>query len=302
MASRKHRRAHLRSLRTVLLDAANEVVHPRNERFVEERKTTQETFTQVELQEDLQRFVSQFLEYLVQAAESITKKQDFSLQFISAHHLLRLASSMLDIAGGPYPEVNFLDMMAFVRLNKEVVEEYWIPKIYGETGSENLLAAFNEAERALDEIASDLLTPDQRGIFDGLIKSWRKKNPELKRVEWARITDFSKKAGQIASDRSEEARGLLAGVKAAVASADQAILLANRLVFLGQRMPFLLRLQARIAVQEIVSDSMMRLRRKEVREKAQQLLQNATKTIIAVGAACIVFFFIGSRLSKHQKR
>ena len=51
-----------------------------------------------------------------------------------------------------------------------------------------------------------------------------------------------------------EASGLLAGVKQAVQSADQARLLAERALFAAQRLPFLLRMQIRVATQQVMAD------------------------------------------------
>ncbi|HVJ21712.1 MAG TPA: hypothetical protein VM686_40185, partial [Polyangiaceae bacterium] len=54
------------------------------------------------------------------------------------------------------------------------------------------------------------------------------------------------------------ASGLLGSVKAATQAADQALLLSDRAMFLATRMPFLVRLQARLGAQEIVADSLDR--------------------------------------------
>jgi hypothetical protein len=73
-----------------------------------------------------------------------------------------------------------------------------------------------------------------------------------------RFTDFSARAGEVAAERVRHARGLLGSVKGATQAADQALLLAERGLFLAQRMPFLLRLQARLGVQETISDTLFR--------------------------------------------
>ncbi len=214
--------------------------------------------SQAELQEDLQRFSSQFTDRITQAAETWKTSSDPLLQRTVMKHLLRCVSSALEIATGPYPEVNLLDMAVFVRLNREVLEEYWVPKVYGARG-EPLLEAFRKSERDLSRVADKVSTPAQQERLQALIRAWRRENPDQVYVEWVRLSDFSKKAGRVEAERSESTSGMLSSVKAAVSSADQGLLLANRALFLGQRLPFLLRLQARLGSQEILADSLRQL-------------------------------------------
>lgn len=228
--------------------------------------------SQAELQEDLQRFTSQLIERISQAAEPLVQSGPRSTRESALKRLLRYASSALDIASGPYPEVNLLDMLVFVRLNRQALEEYWMPEVYGPP-AKGLLTAFRLSERAMIKTASKVLSLAQQGELNRLAEEWRKENPGQHYVEWVRLTDFSRKAGQLESVRAEKASGLLSSVKRAVGSADQALLLANRAMYLGQRMPFLLRMQARIGAQELLSDSMGQL------EQAGKLAQGVNPLV-----------------------
>lgn len=212
------------------------------------------TMTQVMLQEDLQRLTSNFIESLASSMQTLIKDKSPEVRQAAMRQLLRYASSILDIASAPYPEVNLLDMAVFLRLNREVLQDYWIPTHYGANGYE-ILEVFREAERKVQEILSEVSTPAQQARLTALIDKWRAENPDQTHVEWVRLYDFTKKIGNIEAQRSEEVGGLMASVKGAVVSADQIVLMGNRAMFLGQRIPFLLRLQARIGAQEIVSDT-----------------------------------------------
>lgn len=214
--------------------------------------------SEIELQEELQRFTTQFLERMSQATIQIYDSNDPRVRSLAAHQSLRYASSALDIATGPRPELNLLDMMTFIRLSRGTVKDYWIPKFYGAKGKD-LLTAFDDAERDISVIANGRMTTEQMATVDRLLQNWRNENPDLILVEGVRLTDFAHHAGKLESERSEEIGGLISGIKGAVSTADQAFLLANRAIFLGQRMPSLLRLQTRIGAQEILSDTMKQL-------------------------------------------
>jgi hypothetical protein len=86
--------------------------------------------------------------------------------------------------------------------------------------------------------------------------SWLAANPGLTRVDGVRLADFSAEAGSAAAARAGQARGLLASVKAATRTANQAMVLSERGLFLFHRLPFLWRLQARLAMREILRDAL----------------------------------------------
>lgn len=239
----------------------------------------------MEIQEELQRFATQFLERTNQAMIPIMLSNDPIAKNIAMHQVLRLSSSALEIATGPRAEMNLLDMMAFVRLNQDALRDHWVPKVYKASG-ENLLTAFADSERDITAIANERLTPEQRSTFDRLLQSWREENPNFVMVEGVRLTDFAKHAGIIERNRSEQIDGLISGIKGAVSTADQAILLANRAIFLGQRMPFLLRLQARIGVQEILTDSMKQFSSVgEITDKSNEFTQNLSDVLTQLNEA-----------------
>jgi len=62
-------------------------------------------------------------------------------QSLALRRLLLYGSSTLDIASGPRPEVNVVDMLVFVSLSRQTLENYWIPKVFGDDGLP-LTAAF----------------------------------------------------------------------------------------------------------------------------------------------------------------
>jgi hypothetical protein len=212
----------------------------------------------IELQQDVERYASQLTERVTQALEPLERSPNAAVSDTALRQNLLSASAAVDIASGPFADVNLLDMLVFVRLSRQVIEEYWVPEVYG-TGGEDLQVAYRKSEEELWSIADKVLDePRKRDLMD-LIDQWRTANPGQVRVEGVRLGDFSGAAGDAARARAAKAKGLLSSVRSATQAADQALLLAERARFLVVRMPFLVRLQFRLAAREIVSDTLSHL-------------------------------------------
>lgn len=243
---------------------------------------------QSELQQDLQRFAGIVMDRMTQAGESITASESPELRSALLRRLLRYGAAVLDVATEPFPEVGILDMTALIRLGRASLDEYWIPDVFGET-ARPLSRALSRSEQDLRPIVAKLLAPAQRQQLDRVIETWRADNPELNEVEGVRLFSFSEMAGQLAAERAKQARGLLGTVKSATQSADQALLLAERAIFLAHRLPFLLRMQARLGAQEIMADSLASLGQAEVLiDKASELrplVRDATALADSSGTA-----------------
>lgn len=218
---------------------------------------------QLELQEDVQRFYSRFVERVVQAYYDQGMRNDVKQGENSLREYLLYESEALKIATGPYPEVNILDMLVFIKLNKVVVRDFWIPKVYGRAGNK-LWKAFQVSEKDIETVAKKIMKDKDLEKIDNLVKQWFKDNPGQFRVEKIRLGDFS----NIASASSQGPGGfldslsisnLLVGTKGAVKAADQMVLVANRGIFLAQHLPGILRLQTRLGTNEVMDDVSMRM-------------------------------------------
>jgi hypothetical protein len=219
-----------------------------------------ETQPDFELQQQLQRFSTQFADRVTQATEDLERSPRAPVRDAALRKNLRYVSAALEIAAGPFAEVNLLDMMAFVRLSRTALEQYWIPRLYRERGA-GLSEVFARSEAELGDLAAKVLTASQRRDLDDIIDTWLRENPEQVRVEGIRLTDFSAQAGTAAAAAGAKASGLLASVTSATRTANQALLLSERALFLFNRMPFMWRLQARLAAREVVRDGELVARR-----------------------------------------
>jgi hypothetical protein len=212
-----------------------------------------------ELQQILQRQVGQFCDRVSQALAPLEASTSRAVSDAALHEGLLYVSSAVDIATGPAPELNLIDMLVFLRLCRKAIESHWIPAVFGEQGAA-VAAAFSKSEEDLWRAVTPVATETQRRELEGLIDEWIADNPGQFRVEGVRLDDFVRHTGMTAQARAERARGLVANVRAATQAADQALMLAERGIFLVNRLPFLWRVQARVASREIVSDLAARLR------------------------------------------
>jgi hypothetical protein len=211
-----------------------------------------------ELTQELQRFTTRFTDRVVQAAEVLERSPNQRVRDEALRKTLGYVSSAIEIASGPYPEIDLLDMVVFVHLCRTVLDKHWIPALYEEEGYD-LSDAFARAEGELNEIADRALDPARREHLANLVDGWLADNPSQVRVEGMRLSDFASGAARAAADRMLEAKGLLSSVKTATEAANAAMQLVERAMFLVHRMPSVLRLQARLAAREILGDSIAQI-------------------------------------------
>jgi ferritin-like metal-binding protein YciE len=172
--------------------------------------------------------------------------------------VLVYSSSALEIASGMTPETSLLDMMVFVSLSRRLLEKHWVPVVFGDRGRP-LETAFAGAEHDIWTTSEKVLRTEQQAKLRDLVEAYLRDHPDQIRVETVRFGDFSFVAGRLSERRAKEASGLFGEVKSVTAVADEAVLLGERGLFIAHRMPFLMRLQARLGVSEVTTDSLRRL-------------------------------------------
>jgi hypothetical protein len=240
--------------------------------------------TSFELQQSIERFTGHFIDSVSDALHPELHSEQTTVLRAGLNRLLLYCSSALDIATGPIPEVNVVDMAVFLALSRSAIEAHWVPKVFGYEGRA-LLDAFVNAERDLEEISDSLLSASQRNDLNELIQDWLAANPGQVSVEWVRFQDFASRAREIEQSRARRARGLLGSVKSAAQTADQAMLLAERALFLSHRLPFLLRLHVRLCVPETLTDS--------IRTLQDSVMRRWFAYLLVLGASWALVFWCG---------
>lgn len=257
-------------LTALLIGCAQASSAPRSALRPDEKadRATHTRVPQQELQQDVQRFSSDFTSRVIQALAPLEESSNAEIATAATRQLLVYVSAALDIATEPTPELALLDMIVFVTLARETAEKHWVPNVFGDDGQE-LVRMLAQSEVAIWELASKVLTGDQRAQLAHLINMWRASHPDQVHVEGVRLQEFSFVAGRISEAQLQRTQGLLASMRSVTESADQAVLLGNRSIFLANRMPFLLRLQAKVGSREILADAAVQL------ESAEGILAQA---------------------------
>jgi hypothetical protein len=209
--------------------------------------------SRIELQDSLMRFEASFNEDMREAFRGVEKGPDPSLRRHALKNRLDYASSALAISIGSVPEANLLDMVAFIQLCQGVFDRYWMPKVYGNDGAP-VSGAFKHARSEILALAARVLTPAQLERFQRALDDWQRANPDRIAVEGIRFTQISAATGEKAAEVEDEASGLMSNLKSITIATDQMALLGERSLHYAQQLPFLLRMQARLAAQEVLGD------------------------------------------------
>ncbi len=147
------------------------------------------------------------------------------------------AADAFTIAAGPKPAAAFLDMVVMVTLGRMVFEQHFAKQQGDEVTP--IVEGFRNVEADIWEIAGRILTKEQQNRLMGLIKDWRRENPDLVFFSSVRFGEFTKARGISDPSRAKSSGGLFQSVAKATAQVEEARLLAERAMYLGTRMPLM---------------------------------------------------------------
>jgi hypothetical protein len=127
-------------------------------------------------------------------------------------------------------------MMVLTTLGRLVIEDYWLPEVWGEEKGKRLLAASIALEEDIWTVANDVLTADQQTVLLSLIADWHAQNPDQIYPWLMRMSMFS---GQRAAQLSKikKTGGLMKEVRAARETAEEVREMGERSLFYIQRAP-----------------------------------------------------------------
>jgi hypothetical protein len=207
--------------------------------------------TQQEVQSELMAFADRYFAATLESAHILESASDTpeSRHTAASARLVALVV-VTDIAASPNPGGALLDMTVFVTLRRMVWEDYWMPEVYGEAGLP-VLDILLELEEDIWGIAAGVYTPEQLTELEGLIADWRLKHPDVRAVDFMRLTKLgSARQVQTLIDAGRPG-GMLAPVKEANRELEEMRLLAERLTFLATRMQLLVSLQLEMALTKV---------------------------------------------------
>jgi len=215
----------------------------------QDRKAAEQTRQLAEIQQKCQRYADAYAGTVLEAVGPIKKRtSDPEVVNRLLSWEIGQLNSAYTIATGPNPIVCQLDFVVLATLSRMVTEDTLVG-VYGDL-TRPLPAVYRELEQQAWANVTSVLTKSQLEELRGLITAWRAKNPHVTLVGFVHFSEFATSAGW-----SPEARGAsgglfaligldpLAGLDPAVRQLEQTRLLAERVIFYTQRVPYLVDLQ-----------------------------------------------------------
>ena len=201
----------------------------------------EDKISQEQLRSELQRFALQFESQMGEAvdillASTTDPQRRRQLREARAFYL----TDLLQMATGPIPEVNLLDMVVYTTLNRIVTEEDIVPNVLGESG-ERALDTLLRLEQDIWSLAARALSVEQQRELRGEIFDWRERNTDISYITGVRIGDFSEQFAESSLLRTARRGFLLPEVNAATAAIDEVRLLAERMFFFTQSLAPIMR-------------------------------------------------------------
>lgn len=199
--------------------------------------SSDEAMTRQELDDHIRRFADRYYTRIALAVGTIRKTatNDEEVEILQAWQTIAQATTV-DIAIGPNPVTNLMDMMALTSLEKMVIRDYWKPEVFGEERGDILLQASTLVEADIWAIANDVLTTQQQRDLADLITEWHAENPEQIYPWMIRMSEFS---GQRAASLNavKQSGGMLKAVHQVRETAEEFQAFGERVLFYLQRAP-----------------------------------------------------------------
>ena len=221
-------------------------------------------------------------DYIASLGESVylltrSGKLDSKGRWLAQSFLRNGVGASLDIAVGPNPPVNLLDLLVLTALQSWSFEAHWIPVGIGDTG----LPALNRLKRAEADVwasARAILSEDQLRTLRKLIDTWISENSDRTVVALVRFKEFADERRISSIHLRGMAQGLLQEVGEASAAVDDARLLGERLLWFAGRYPYLLGEQTELTAYRLI-DQPEGAQLMEAIKSTQQLSQALTERI-----------------------
>ena len=215
----------------------------------------------VQLQQQLIRFADEFISSIATASEQLRRGTNALDRIELEKRRLLYANDILGIASGQNSVANLLDMVVLTTMTRIAMEEYWMPKVYGES-ARPLFEVCRNAEQKIWKLAGPVLKPAQAEELRQAIRTSYATLPDPQLASHMRAVGLADQMGAPkevgGKERPASVFSLLqidplAGLDPAAREIAQTRLLAERALFVTQRMPFMLRWQSEMFTYQLAA-------------------------------------------------
>ena len=249
------------------------------------------------LQTELQRYADEYASRTAAALEDyarLTGTPEARRQALQWKASVGLAA--VSIASGPNPQANLMDFLGLATVTRLVMEEVWIKTTNG-PAFQPWLTVSRVLETNVWRLVPGVFSPEQQQELREAIRQWWEANPEARAGFFVRPQEFTSLIRQThqKSERPGSVFRLVgldptAGLDPAVREVARTRLLAERALFVAQRMPLLLRWQA-----EMLADDFLR------QEQVATALGSADRLSRAVDSASQTAALLPDRITAERK-
>ena len=204
----------------------------------------------VQLQLRVMRFADGYVESVSRAsARAQSEATDSQLRYRLVDFQIKQATAAVQIAAGPDPNINAVDMVVLASLTRASVAHN-LPEVMG-SKAQPIIEAFARLEKDAWPLV-DSLKPAQQADLRRRLAAWTPDDASLDSVAFNRLPDLAKASG-LPADKLSAPNSILAlvgadpfaGLRPAVREMERSRILGERAIYYAERTPMLLDLQTR---------------------------------------------------------
>jgi hypothetical protein len=208
-----------------------------------------------QLQLRVMRFADGYVDAMSRASARVqSEATDSRLRYRLVDFQIKQATAAVQIAAGPNPHINAVDMVVLAALTRTSVAHN-LPKVVG-SKAQPIIETFARLEKDAWSLV-DFLPPAQQADLRRHLAAWSPDAVSLDRVAFSRLADFANLPAnqQIAPNSILALIGAdpLSGLRPAVREMERSRILGERAIYYAERTPMLLDLQTR-ALSAAVAD------------------------------------------------
>ena len=247
-------------------------------RTVSPAPKTEPAVDPVEVQQNLMRFADEFTARMLVGVEKLRHGTNALGIAENLRWKIAIGTATCSIASGQNAVADVLDMTVFVTETRMSLEEYWQPKVFGES-AQTLLENCRNAETEIWTSTRKVLKPEQQAALREAIQVWHKQSSPADDLLVVRAVGLASQVAQ--ANRADTTKpgsvfsllmlDPLAELDPTRREIAQTRLFAERALYVTQKMPTLLRWQT-----ELLSVNTLDL------PAAQQWATNATQIASSV--------------------
>jgi len=220
---------------------------------VAEKDPGPQRLTPEELQRELFQFVDRYRELVGQATdEGVRRATRADARVLFQATKTSYVSSAVSIVTGPRPIDALRDLLVMVTLQRMVWESGAAGQI-PPAEAEPVARELRILETEIYDLATRVLPLDAIAKLRALIAKWRRENPEQHYVAYVRFQNLGTSPDANEVNEIFSSGAFLAPVEAVAREAHEARLLAERTLYLANRMPMLIEWQTTLAYQRIAA-------------------------------------------------